>query len=90
MAKLAWRATKFLTRAGFNLARRGAASGIERVRSRERARKTTDVKNEMIEGEYQVIPPRATSDWRVWKQEQNVPPKDKTERLRWDSRKDSR
>lgn len=84
IAKLAWRATKFLTRAGFNFARRGAERGIERVRQH----KAVDVKNETIEGEYQVKP-RATNDWRVWSQEPDTPT-DKTERLRWNSKKDSR
>lgn len=83
IAKLAWRATKFLTRAGFNLARRGAENGIRRVRNRQ----TQDVKNEMIEGEYEVPQNRAANDWRLWNGTRETTARDKTERLHWGTKK---
>lgn len=77
IARLTWRATKFLTRAGVQLAWRGAQGGLARVRERAK----TDVKNETIDGEYQI------SEWRVWSKK---PEPDKTERaqpLRWGTKK---
>src|SRR4051794_26042670 len=56
MARLAWKATKFLTRTGFNLAKRGAKSGIERV---EQQRKAQAIRNETIDAEYRL------REWRA-------------------------
>jgi hypothetical protein len=79
LAKLAWRATKSLTRAGFHFARRRAENGIERLRQRN----FHNVKNELIEGEYEVPPPRAANDWRVWSSSPESQAQDEKERLHW-------
>ncbi len=69
-AKLAWRATKFLTVMGATLAWRGAQRGIEKIREA----RSNNVQNETIDGAYIVpgdapepeiqLPP--TREWRVW------------------------
>lgn len=67
-ARLAWRATKFLTRAGLVIAIRSARAGIQSIR----AARSQDVKRETIDGEFIVPaePPARTTrpleDWRVW------------------------
>jgi hypothetical protein len=77
MARLAWRATKFVTHWGFNLARRGARRGIERVKQRNQE----DVKNETIDGEYKL------REWRVWSAQSDKAEQPKTERVSWGSKK---
>jgi hypothetical protein len=57
MARLAWRATKFFARTGFNLALAGTLRGIENVQNRNKQ----DVKNEMIDGDYSVPSDRSTT-----------------------------
>ena len=70
MAKLAWRATKFLTVMGATMAWRGAQRGVEKIREH----RSTDVRSETIDGDY-IVPSDApeTADyfppareWRVW------------------------
>jgi hypothetical protein len=51
MTRLAWTATKFFARIGFNLARSGVKRGVERVQHRSGA----NVRNETVEGEYAVV-----------------------------------
>lgn len=77
IAKLAWRATKFLTRAGFELARRGAESGIERVQQRNKQ----NVKNETIDADYKL------REWRVWSAPSDKTEQAKTNRVNWGSKK---
>lgn len=68
MAKLAWRATKFVTVLGIRFAWRGAQRGIERVKEHNRV----DVKDATIDGDYLIPQPDApenfppTREWRVW------------------------
>lgn len=71
MAKLAWRATKFMTVMGMRLAWRTATRGAERVRERGH----TDVKADTIDGDY-IVPADAPKtnlsypparEWRVWR-----------------------
>ena len=76
MAKLAWRATKFLARKGFNLASNGTKRGIERVQNWQRE----DVKHETIDAEYRV------SDWRVYSKSEPET-KAKTDRVTWGPKK---
>lgn len=72
MAKLAWRATKFMTVMGVTLAWRGARRSVEKIR----AARSGNVQNTTIEGDY-VVPPDETPnapveyfpparEWRVW------------------------
>ena len=87
MARLAWRATKFLARQGFNLALSSTKRGIDRVQNRNHE----DASHEMIEGDFQVKSEEtapalknrgATGEWRVW----TAPPsseQDKTTRVSW-------
>jgi ribosomal protein L40E len=91
IARLAWRATKFFARQGFNLALSGTKRGIDRVQNRNKE----DVTHEMIEGDFQVqadqtAPPEqtrgVTSDWRVWSAPPNAEP-DKVTRLSWGKKK---
>src|SRR2546423_15600116 len=77
MAKLAWRATKFLARTGFSLASNGTKRGIERVQNWKR----DDVKNETIDAEYKV------SDWRVYSRTPEPETKSKTEKVSWGTKK---
>lgn len=77
MAVLAWRVTKFLARTGFDLARAGAQRGYAHVQER----KHTDVKNELIEGEYQV------SEWRTWSKPTDRDTSKQSEPLRWGPKK---
>lgn len=77
MVKLAWRATKFLTRTGFNLARDGAKRGIARVQNRKR----DDVKNETIDADYTL------REWRVWSVKPEQDAQEKTERVNWGPKK---
>lgn len=72
VAKLAWRATKFLTRAGFRLARQGVERGVESIQNRN----TQDVKNETVDGEYKL------REWRVWSAK-SEPTHDKTGGVSW-------
>lgn len=83
IAKLAWKATKILTRAGFNLAKRGAQTGIDRVRHERvrQERKAADVKSETIDGEYKL------REWRVWSKGSDKTEQTKTERVHWGSKK---
>ncbi|MBI4672259.1 MAG: hypothetical protein HY741_11420 [Chloroflexi bacterium] len=68
MAILAWRATKFMTRWGIQLARRGAQRGIEKIRARPRV----NVQDQTIDGDYEIPQPAAPEnfpparEWRVW------------------------
>jgi len=68
MAKLAWRATKFVTVLGIRFAWRGAQRGMDRIKERDRA----DVKDTTIDGDYLVPQPDAPEnfpparEWRVW------------------------
>ena len=73
VAKLAWRATKFLTRAGFNLARTGAKRGLEQIQNRN----TQDVKNETIDADYKL------RDWRVWSSKPEPRAPDKSGNISW-------
>lgn len=76
MAKLVWRATKFLARTGFSIASNGTKRGIERVQNWQR----DDVKNETIDADYRV------SDWRVYSKSE--PEKQaKTDRVTWGPKK---
>lgn len=77
IAKLAWRATKFLTRAGFDLARRGAEGGLERIQQRGKQ----DVKNETIDADYRL------RDWRVWSAPSEKTEQAKPHRVNWGSKK---
>src|SRR6202521_3035099 len=69
MAKLAWRATKFLTRKGFDLARNGAQRGIEHFQNRNKA----DVRNETIDAEYKL------REWRTWSAKPEPAPQEKND-----------
>lgn len=77
VASLAWRATKFLARKGFNLAKDGTKRGIERVQNRNRE----DVKNETIDADYNL------REWRVWSKQADADTAAKTERVTWGSKK---
>lgn len=73
MAKLAWRATKFLTRASINLARTSAKRSLEQIQNRN----TQDVKNETIDADYKL------REWRVWGAKPEPPSPDKNGDMRW-------
>jgi hypothetical protein len=66
MARLAWRATKFFARTGFNLAVRSAKRNMHRAPNRNKQ----NVKSEMIDGDYIVptdrssVPPDTSSNTR--------------------------
>lgn len=77
VATLAWRATKFLARKGFNIARDGTKRGIEQMQNRNKE----DVKNETIDGDL------ALRDWRVYSTKTVPEKKEKTERASWGSKK---
>lgn len=92
MANLAWRATKFLARTGFEIALSGTRRGIERLQTRNRQ----DVKSETIDAEYDV--PRAdgsastvtrggSRDWRVWSAKPAQEPADKAGQAGWGPKK---
>lgn len=76
MAKLAWRATKFLTRAGLRLARSSAQRGMEQIQKRTQP----DAKNETIDAEYNL------REWRVWSHA-DPKPTEPTERVHWGPKK---
>lgn len=91
MAGLAWKATKFLARQGFNLALSSTKRGIDRVQNRNRH----DVSHEMIEGDFQVKTdpaapsgknPGITSDWRVYSTP-SASEKENTVRVTWGKKK---
>lgn len=77
VAALAWRATKFLARKGFNIARDGTKRGIEKVQKRHQE----DVKNDTIDADYKV------SEWRVWSARTDKEKTAKTERVEWGGKK---
>lgn len=91
LAKLAWRATKFLAREGLNLALSRTRRGIDRVQNRNHE----DVSHETIEGDFQVKSDEtapspknrgATGEWRVW----TAPPaaeQDTPTRVSWGKKK---
>jgi hypothetical protein len=88
MARLAWRATKFFARTGFNLALSRARRSVDRAQNRDK----DDVKNETIDGDYSVpsevvnkLPPQPArlNDWRVYSQPSPHADKPDQERIRW-------
>jgi hypothetical protein len=91
MANLAWRATKFLARTGFQMALSGTRRGIERLQTRNRQ----DVKGETIDAEYNVphedrgastVAPERLRDWRVWSAPAREP-EEKPGGVSWGSKK---
>lgn len=91
LAKLTWRATKFLARQGFKLALSSTKRGIERVQNRNHE----DVSHETIEGDFQVKSDETapslqnrgvTGEWRVWTAPPS-PEQEATTRVSWGKKK---
>jgi len=74
MARLAWRATRALSRLGFRLARQGVEKGVQRVLHGEK-----DVKRETIDGDYTL------RGWRTWSRSGGAP-ESPGKRIHWNSR----
>jgi hypothetical protein len=88
IAKLTWRAAKFVAGLGVQLARRGAQRGIDRVTARPRVA----AKDETIEGDYVVPPPEPPAaseyfpplrEWRVWSGDADDESSDAPASLHW-------
>lgn len=77
MANLAWRATKFLARKGFNIAKDGTKRGIERVQNRNKE----DIKGETIDADYRL------REWRVRGDKVEPEKTVKTEKVSWGPKK---
>lgn len=89
MAKLAWRATKFMTVMGATLAWRGAQRGFEKIRES----RSGNVQNETIDGALVVpadspetdasFPP--AHEWRVWRGDADDDSAEQNSTLHWGS-----
>lgn len=74
VALLAWRATKFIARWGFNAAVKGARASVERAQHHGDA---PDPRTETIEGDYTL------REWRAWTKPVEPTESERAERITW-------